>query len=203
MTHDKTFEKAAGRRCFLRIFLSGILLLSSGCGRKQVGNDHNVQRTTGMEDVLSSAMAEEDGTSRIETVPSFPETTETKETVPPSSSGSSDGVDIDLTELSSTAVFSEVLGMVYEPERYKGKTVKMTGAFSVYYDEASAKYYFACIIQDATACCAQGIEFSLKGDHKYPEDYPEEGAEVTVIGTFDSYEEENYIYLILREASFV
>ena len=41
----------------------------------------------------------------------------------------------------------------------------------------------------------------------YPEDYPEPGAEITVVGTFDSYTEEQegnyYIYLVLRDARFV
>ena len=90
--------------------------------------------------------------------------------------------------------------MVYEPDRYRGKTVKMKGSFAMFHDESTDKYYFACIIKDATACCSQGIEFDLKGDHKYPDDYPEEGTEITVVGTFDTYEEGNAMYLILREA---
>ncbi|MBO5560377.1 MAG: hypothetical protein J6A07_01850, partial [Firmicutes bacterium] len=43
--------------------------------------------------------------------------------------------------------------------------------------------YYACIIQDATACCAQGIEFRLPEG----EAYPEMGTEITVTGTFGSY----------------
>ena len=41
----------------------------------------------------------------------------------------------------------------------------------------------------------------------YPEDYPEPGEEITVVGTFDSYQEEidgnYYVYLVLRNAHFV
>ena len=44
---------------------------------------------------------------------------------------------------------------------------------------------YACIIADATACCAEGMEFVLKGDLTYPE----LGAEITVIGEFQAYEE--------------
>ena len=36
-----------------------------------------------------------------------------------------------------------------------------------------AVVYHACVIPDATACCAQGIEFTLAGDHRWPDDYPE------------------------------
>jgi len=66
---------------------------------------------------------------------------------------------------------------------------------------------YACIVQDATACCAQGLEFEPESTLSYPDDYPEPGAEITVIGTFDSYKEEvdgnTYIYLVLRNAQMV
>ena len=109
---------------------------------------------------------------------------------------SADGVDVDLTVLSSTMVYSEVYNMLYfYPEDYYGKNVKMTGQFNVYQwvDEsgivADMPVAYACIISDATACCAEGMEFVLKDDLAYPDDYPELGAEITVIGEFQSYEE--------------
>ena len=114
-----------------------------------------------------------------------------------------EGVDVDLTALSSTMVFSEVYNMMGEPESYVGKTVKMDGTFSVYYDEPTKEYYFACIIQDATACCAQGIEFELTDEYKYPDDYPEEGGNVCVVGVFDTYKENDSTYCTLRNARLV
>ena len=62
----------------------------------------------------------------------------------------SEPVDVDLTKLSSTFVYSEVYNMVTNPGDYIGKTVKMKGMYSVYHDESTDKYYFACIIKDAT-----------------------------------------------------
>ena len=112
-----------------------------------------------------------------------------------------EGIDVDLTILSSTVVYSEVYNMMYLPEEYIGKTIKMRGMFSSYHDEATDKYYYACIIQDATACCAQGIEFELEGEHS-PDEYPEEGEEVTVEGVFDTYVEGEYTYCTLRNAHF-
>ena len=104
-------------------------------------------------------------------------------------------VDVDLTVLSSTMVYSEVYNMLYfYPEDYYGKTVKMTGQFNVYQwvDEsgvvADMPVAYGCIISDATACCAEGMEFVLEGDYTYPDDYPELGTEITVIGEFQSYE---------------
>ncbi len=109
-------------------------------------------------------------------------------------------VDIDLTVLSGTMVYSEVYNMMVYPEMYIGKTVKMKGPFAYYYDEATGNYYFACIIQDATACCAQGIEFVLTEDYTYPDDYPEFNREICVVGVFDTYQEGQYTYCTLRNA---
>ena len=45
---------------------------------------------------------------------------------------SADGVDVDLTVLSSTMVYSEVYNMLYnDPAHYHGKTVKARGTFSI------------------------------------------------------------------------
>ena len=113
-------------------------------------------------------------------------------------------VDVDLTDLSSTVVYSEVYNMLYgDPESYVGKTVRMEGIFAVYEDEVNQKNYYACIIADATACCAQGMEFVLEGDHTYPDDYPELGAEITVIGEFQPYEENGMTWYHLINARMV
>ena len=84
--------------------------------------------------------------------------------------------------------------MMVSPEQYIGKTVKMDGLFAYYHDESTGNYYFACIIQDATACCAQGIEFVLTEDYVYPDDYPEVDEEICVVGVFDTYQEGDYTY---------
>ncbi len=190
------------RRRVLPLSLILVLSISAGCSKQNVRTRTN--GTTGVADLLQSAQdasnAEKSSATTIETVPSETPSTEKTETSESSQTANKDGIDIDLSVMSSTTVYAEVLGMVYEPDRYRGKTVKMKGSFAMFHDESTDKYYFACIIKDATACCSQGIEFDLKGDHKYPDDYPEEGTEITVVGTFDTYEEGNAMYLILREA---
>ncbi len=114
---------------------------------------------------------------------------------------SAEGPDyIDLTEMSGTMVYSQVYNMVYYPERFTGTKVKMQGTFSDYLDLASGKRYFGCIIQDATACCAQGIEFNPTDDFTYPDDFPTDGDTVTVEGDFDTYIEEGAQYCTLRNA---
>jgi len=116
------------------------------------------------------------------------------------SSNTVEEYDVDLTKLSSTMVYSEVYNMITAPEDYIGKKIKMSGNFSVYHDESTNKYYYACLIADATACCSQGIEFVLDGDYSYPDDYPEINSIITVTGIFDTYEENGYTYCQLINA---
>lgn len=107
-------------------------------------------------------------------------------------------IDVDLTQMSSTMIYSEVQNMMLKPADYVGKTVKMQGAFSV--SEIGENRYFACIIKDATACCAQGIEFDWAGDHSYPADYPKDGSDITVTGEFTTYNEDQQQYCQLKNA---
>ena len=111
-----------------------------------------------------------------------------------------DGIDVDLTVLSGTMVYAEVYDMMYYPENYVGKTVKMEGLYATAYDASNGKRYHACIIQDATACCSQGIEFEPNGDLAYPDDFPLEGEDVCVTGTFETYTEGEQTYCTLRNA---
>ena len=109
-------------------------------------------------------------------------------------------VDLDLTQLSGTVVYSQVYDMMNEPDSYMGQRIRMDGSFSYYKDEDTQQEYFAAIIADATACCAQGIEFVWKGEHAYPEDYPPLDTDITVTGTFDTYYEGDYMYVQLVDA---
>ena len=109
-------------------------------------------------------------------------------------------VDLDLSALSGTVVYSQVYDMVEDPEAYLGQTVKLKGNFSYFQDPDTQNEYFAAVIADATACCAQGIEFVWAGEHAYPRDYPPLDTMVTVTGTFGTYEEDGYTYLQLSDA---
>ena len=110
-------------------------------------------------------------------------------------------MDVDLTTLSSTMVYAEVYNMLVSPNDYIGKIIRMKGLFAYYEDPQTGNLYFACIIADATACCSQGIEFTLADAYTYPDDYPELGSEITVVGEFETYTENGYSYCRLANAS--
>ena len=119
------------------------------------------------------------------------------------SSKAEETVDVDLTALSSTMVYSEVYNMLTAPEDYMGKTIKMNGAFNYYEDTVNNVTYYACVIMDATACCAQGLEFVPQDKYSFPDDFPPDGEEITVTGVFDTYTLDDYTYCTLRNAVIV
>lgn len=109
-------------------------------------------------------------------------------------------VDLDLTKLSSTLVYSEVYNMLITPDDYKGKIIKMKGQFNQYTDEETGKIYNTVIIPDATACCQQGLEFELS-DKTNPNF--EQGTGITVVGTFDTYSDCEFLYCHLKNAKII
>ncbi len=117
------------------------------------------------------------------------------------SPGGDTEVDVDLTALSATMIYSQVFNMMSYPENFVGKRVRASGVMSVY--EGKEQNYYACLIADATACCAQGLEFVWAGEHRYPEDYPALGTEITVTGTFELYEENGFTFCRLADAELI
>lgn len=111
-------------------------------------------------------------------------------------------VDLDLTKLSGDFVYAEVNNMMTTPEKYEGKIIKMKGYFNFYRDDLTGKSYTSCIIQDAQACCKQGIEFILQGGVKtYPDDFPRIGQDLMIIGKFKVYKEGEQLYCHLVNAT--
>ncbi|MCP1102351.1 uncharacterized membrane protein YcgQ (UPF0703/DUF1980 family) [Aequitasia blattaphilus] len=101
------------------------------------------------------------------------------------STDSSENEVIDLTVLNSTMVYAEVFNIVSNPDDYLGKTIVMEGLhYTNHIDETNTTYHFV-VIQDATSCCQQGLEFIYNDDTSYPQD----GTPVEVSGTFEKYTE--------------
>lgn len=111
--------------------------------------------------------------------------------------------EFDLTVLGSDMVYAVVNDMMTTPEKYMERTVKASGSFSVYTNPDTGAMYYACLITDALACCANGLEFIWEGDHSFPEDYPQEGTPITVGGVFETYDEDGATYCRLKHAEVV
>ena len=106
-------------------------------------------------------------------------------------------VDLDLSVMSGTVVYSQVYNMMYDPGPFLNKVIRVAGYYSTFEDTETGTVYHACVIPDATACCAQGLEFVRAGSYKWPEDYPEETTDIIVTGRLELYVENGASYLHL------
>jgi len=110
-------------------------------------------------------------------------------------------VDLDLTKMSATMIYSTIFDMLVMAEDYIEKNIKVTGWFETYTDPQTGELYYAVVVPDATACCQQGLEFVWPGDHKYPEDFPEPGQDITVTGFYKMIETDGVTYTYLEANS--
>ncbi len=90
--------------------------------------------------------------------------------------------DIDLSNLNTMIVYSELYKMNFYPNKYVNKIVKVTGMLG--YFKENNQYHYACLVNDQTACCALGIEFLPNSSCNYPENLPPLETEITVTGVF-------------------
>ncbi len=101
-------------------------------------------------------------------------------------------VDIDLTGFSANMLYAEVYNIGISPEEYSGKVIKLTGEFARFPQDVdqngnptSDEEIFVCIISDAMACCATGIEFMPEKGSSFWTSYPKAGEKITVTGLCD------------------
>ncbi len=110
-------------------------------------------------------------------------------------------IDLDLTQMSATMIYSTIFEMLIMPEDYMEKNIKVMGWFETYQDPKTNELYYAVLVPDATACCQQGLEFIWLGDHKYPDDFPTPGADITVTGRYKIIETEGITYTYLEASN--
>jgi len=109
-------------------------------------------------------------------------------------------VDYDFSKMDKNMMYTHIYNMLKTPDDYLGKVVRMQGTFGHYYDEKTGKHYFGCVVMDATACCSTGMEFSRKGKHNYPDNYPKIDEPIIVTGRFSSYKEGKELFCELADA---
>ncbi len=183
------------KKCIIFIILgSSLFILPTSCAKKiapakqnsQSQSTPNVNAKTPSE--LFTPLPKKQGGKGIANDKEFQKVVELK------------NIDLDLTKHSATMVYTEVFNMMVEPESFEGKVIKMKGLCSVYTDEEDGLDYYSCIILDATACCAQGVEFRLNTDYAFPNGYPAENQEIEVTGIFHSYLRHGYDCFCLSNA---
>ena len=110
-------------------------------------------------------------------------------------------IDLDLTKMSATMIYSTMFDMLVMAEDYVDKNIKVKGWFETYTDPQTGELYYAVVVPDATACCQQGLEFVWPGNHTYPDDFPQPGEDVTITGFYKLIENDGITYNYLEANS--
>jgi len=185
-----------------------LLLTVTGCGNdgnvaNRVVNGNNVDKV--INEQIDKTESENNSSDSEKDASTKPEGgSEERDYISEKSGNDSVIIDYDLTNMSSDMVYAIVYQMMVDPDAYIGKTFRMEGMYYAVYYEPTGKYYHYCIIQDALACCAQGMEFVWgDGSHVYPDEYPKENTKIVVQGTFETYREDgdDNLYCRLKDAT--
>lgn len=164
-------------------FILLLVLILTGCGTSTINN----KRTVSLESKAgSNASAGLESKAGNETV--------TNE----------QGIDYDLSVMGADMVYATVYQMMVDPDSYVGKSFRVRGIYYSVYSEENHMYYHFCMIKDAAACCAQGIELLWKDEKmNMHEDCPDEDTVITVEGVFETYKEGKNTYGRIRDAKIV
>ena len=197
------------KRTGIGIWLLAAVVLISGCG-KQTDNGKGINNGKTVDKVIESQVKKEEQKKTEESTKEDTQKndqqntdTQTPESVQGSVNAPEASVDVDLSVMDSDMIYATVYQMMSDPEQYVGKTFRIEGKFYETYDEMTKNQYDYCVIKDATECCAQGLEFVWgDGSHIYPDEYPTDGTEVVVDGTFELYMENDSRYCRLANADF-
>ena len=165
----------------LLIALCIAALALTGCGQKEtLDTTANTLATAAPTQTVQAVQTE----SPI-AAPVFSEETEAP-------AAKSSAAEIDLTSMSATMVYSYVFNMFSAPDAFIGQRFKIQGIYDEWlWEEANQTYHYV-IIADATACCAQGLEFVLTDPNAA---YPQVGEEFEISGTFGTYVENGTLYI--------
>ena len=191
------------KKVIRKIILTFLALLLVGCSTHSE-RSRNMPNTNTTDDVLKNQIEQvnrQEESKEIE-VNSIEQDREGRGTL---DHEISQEVNYDLTEMDGNMVYAIVWQLMRNPNEYIGKTFKIKGNYYVTWYEPTQQYYHYVLIQDATACCAQGLEFVWgDGNHIYPDEYPEDGTVVEILGEFETYQEEGEqnLYGRLKDATF-
>lgn len=186
---------------FIKFFIIFIIFVAiAGCGKKRQNKNQMFSTTKSVKDTIEEEMKKEqekkenvenekalknDFQATEEDVKEINEDKNEENKKAENVGGENQkDIDYDLTEMNSDMIYATVFMVVQDPESYAGKTFKIYGNSYTFPTTEGKSMTHYCLIKDALACCAQGLEFiSSNSDEKYPDD----GDEIVVTGTLENY----------------
>ena len=103
--------------------------------------------------------------------------------------------EIDLTQMSSTMVYSYIYNLMFDPTPFIGKRFRIQGIYDENYWAENDTTYHCILIPDAAACCAQGIEFTLTEEST---SYPQPADNIEIGGILSTYLEDGTPYIEIQ-----
>ena len=182
-----------------------LVILLTGCGA--AGGHGKGNGFTGVQDVLQKGVEKEQAKNNTPTAGTDPTEAPTIKADPKWEcgdvplAGMEETVDVDLSPMSREMAATMIATIWDNPEQYVGKTIRVTGEYSGYVNPATKiRYDNVLTYVDPSGCCSYGFEFVLVDEYAFPDDYPDEGATICVVGVLDTYKEDKYEYCTLRNA---
>lgn len=110
-------------------------------------------------------------------------------------------IDHDLTQVSNEMMLALLYQFVVAPEEFGGQSIRMQGAYYSGTNEQTGDEEHYCVVNDATSCCAQGVEFVWDevGQEALKNELVDE-QEIIVTGVLETYEIENRTYMRIKNA---
>lgn len=187
----------------IKISLIIFIILISGCsdvndgriGVKDIKKNNTVDDVINKQIEKTNSLTDEDNLN----VGEESKKEETKQIDEHNTIDYSKKVDYDLTLMNKDMVYGIIYDMITNSDKYIGKTFRIEGLYYANYHKSTDKYYHYCVVEDALACCAQGLEFIWDGGPNiYPDEYPENNTGIVIEGVFETYEAESYDFSFCR-----
>ena len=112
-----------------------------------------------------------------------------------------DNIDVNLSALSATMLFAEIINIMNSPDDYLGQVIKIHGEYFNYYHEEDNQYIHFVLVFDEMDCCEKRFQFRVNEDFGSPEELFEIGEGIEIIGVFKSCDGEDWdgYYLAVEE----
>ncbi|ADZ84942.1 TIGR03943 family putative permease subunit [Cellulosilyticum lentocellum] len=171
----------------------GLSFIMTGCTTNETLSKDQGSKTQKEQEAAEEIILPSENTNTSDIV-----SDEQKSVSPSENDVTSINEDVEVLEITEKMYVSYVNEIYTNTAEYEGKNIKLEGMFTSAYDESTKQtYYFVyrtgpgCCNNDGSMC---GFEFTTS------DTIPEENDWIEVIGTLESYEENGYTYLTLRDA---
>ncbi len=116
------------------------------------------------------------------------------------SNESLDDIDYDLRTMSETMVYSHIFDLMLNPTEYENTRFIINGSLEEKLDLNTGETFYVIFIEDAAACCVQGLEVVFPEDVSIPIFLPQT---VNLQGTIGVYEFNNSDFAFVNAEEFI